>query len=74
MENSEMNGLEGRPIPMAVQPTEENVIAISTNTGVYLSNDYGNTFESLLADIPASSISFTKEEKLLVGAVAENLL
>ncbi len=63
---SEMNGIEGEPVAMAVHPSKENVIVISTDKGVFLSTDHGNQFDGLV-DRPATSLAFTKEGNLLAG-------
>lgn len=69
-EKSQMNGVSGQPAAMAVHPTLENIIVISTNEGVFLSKDYGNTFE-ILMDIAATSLAFTEGGYLFVGTIKE---
>ncbi|MBF0706563.1 hypothetical protein IQ283_08060 (plasmid) [Alkalihalobacillus hwajinpoensis] len=69
-EKSQMNGVSGQPAAMAVHPTLENIIVISTNEGVFLSEDYGNTFE-ILMDIAATSLALTEGGDLFVGTITE---
>ena len=68
---SEMKGLEGGPASIAVHQTDEKVIAIGTNQGAFLSTDYGNTFESILPNVPTSAIHFKKDNKLIVGGIED---
>jgi hypothetical protein len=44
-QQSAAQGLTSQPIQLAVHPTEANGVAIATETGLFLSTDYGNTFE-----------------------------
>ncbi|PGT84540.1 F510_1955 family glycosylhydrolase [Bacillus sp. AFS040349] len=68
---SDMNGLDGQPASIAVHSSDEKIIAIGTDQGVFLSTDFGNTFESILPGVPISSIHFTKENKLVVGGLED---
>lgn len=64
---SEMNGLKGNPISLAVHPTESSYIAISTQDGLYVSTNYGQDFTELLPGKQVSSVTFTKTGELYVG-------
>jgi len=68
---SDMKGLEGQPSAITVHPEKENIVVISTNRGVYLSKDYGNSFNNILEGTPVTSVSFTKEGKLLAGGMTD---
>lgn len=68
---SDMKGLEGQPAAIAVHPEKENIVVISTNRGVYLSKDYGNSFDNIVEGTPVTSVSFTKEGKLLAGVITD---
>ncbi|UCZ53654.1 hypothetical protein LGQ02_02315 [Bacillus shivajii] len=52
---------------IAVHPYEENVVAVGTSEGLYLSEDYGDTFEAM--DVDAPVISMTYHEDHLYAAV-----
>ncbi|MFD2216521.1 F510_1955 family glycosylhydrolase [Metabacillus endolithicus] len=68
---SDMKGLDGQPASIAVHSSDEKIIAVGTDQGVFLSTDFGNTFESILPEVPTSAIHFTKENKLMVGGLED---
>lgn len=57
-EQSRVQGISGAPIQIAVHPTESNVVALATEGGLFLSNDYGSTFTQVSQDAPISAASF----------------
>jgi len=57
-EESRAQGLSGAPIQIAVHPTEANLVALATEGGLFLSNDYGDTFTRVSQDAPITSASF----------------
>jgi heme exporter protein D len=70
-EISKLQGLNDRPSSLAVHPTNDSTVAMGTQSGVYLSNDYGNNFEKVLADRVVTSMFFNNQGKLLVGDFSE---
>ncbi|MCQ6275946.1 hypothetical protein JMM81_13440 [Bacillus sp. V3B] len=68
---SDVKGLDGQPASLAVHPSDEKIMAIGTNQGVFLSTDFGNNFERILPEVPTSAIHFTKENKLVVGGLED---
>lgn len=64
---SKLEGLSGQPTTLAAHPTEKGVVAIGTDSGVYLSKDYGNQFDVLIPNVKVTSISFSHYNTLLVG-------
>jgi hypothetical protein len=66
---SELNGFNERPTSMAVHPTEEGIVAVGTETGVYLSRDYGQNFEKVHSDLDVTSLFFNITGQLFVGGV-----
>ncbi|MFC4322396.1 F510_1955 family glycosylhydrolase [Litchfieldia salsa] len=64
---SEMKGLEGQAASIAVHQENEKIVAVGTEQGAYISNNYGNTFESIVPNVPTSAIHFTKDNTLFVG-------
>lgn len=69
---SEMNGLQGSIFSIAVHPTDEAIVALGTGEGVFLSNDFGQSFDSL-SDSPATAIAFSPAGELLAGSVSEEV-
>lgn len=64
---SEMKGVNVEPSSMAVHPFEASVLAIGTPNGVYLSKDYGNSFEQIASDEQATALFFNKQGELFIG-------
>lgn len=59
-------GLEGQSAALAVHPTQEGTMAVATSTGVFVSNDFGKTFNTIL-DTPATAVSFSQAGELFAG-------
>lgn len=57
-EQSAMQGLPGPPIQVAVHPTEANVVAMATQSGLALSTDYGDTFALVGERGPVTAVHF----------------
>lgn len=55
---SSAQGLGGNPIQIAVHPTEPGTIALATEAGIFLSNDYGDTFIRLGDTQPITAATF----------------
>ncbi|MGB7340253.1 MAG: hypothetical protein WBC91_15250 [Phototrophicaceae bacterium] len=45
--SSNAMGLAGTPISLAVHPNDSSTVAVTTERGVYLSTDYGSSFQSI---------------------------
>lgn len=59
-------GLPEDPVQIAVHPTDPAVLAVGTAAGVYISNDYGETFAPFAVDSPAAAVAFTPDGLSLV--------
>jgi hypothetical protein len=57
-EQSQAQGLGGSPAQLAVHPTLSETVAIATDTGLYLSGDYGKTFTRIGNAAPVSAVTF----------------
>lgn len=71
---SAMAGVVGKPSALAVHPTKKNIFAVGTNKGVFLSNDFGNSFQKLLPDIQVTALSFDQQGNLMVGGIKKNVV
>ncbi|WP_336788508.1 F510_1955 family glycosylhydrolase [Paenibacillus sp. MMO-177] len=69
---SESFGVEGEPAALAVHPEKENVIALGTQTGVFLSDDYGQRFEKIVPDLQVTALYFNLQGNLLVGGYVQS--
>ncbi|WP_144289428.1 F510_1955 family glycosylhydrolase [Domibacillus epiphyticus] len=67
--NSSAKNVDGQAASLAVHPKNEKSAAIGTDKGAFLSIDNGNQFEQVLSDAPVSALSYTFDEKLLVGSM-----
>lgn len=62
-------GITGQPFQIAVHPTEANIIAIATEAGLFLSDDYGNSFSRVGEEALTTAVAFHPDgQTLLIGA------
>lgn len=66
---SEMAGLRGPIFSIAVHPTNEAIVALGTSEGVFLSNDFGQTFDSV-SDSSTTAVTFSAAGHLVAGSVS----
>lgn len=59
---SKLNGLSAPASMFAVHPDKESVIAISTKEGIFLSTDYGNTFNPFSDKVETSAVTVGAED------------
>lgn len=65
---SDMQGVIGDLSVIAVHPTKNNVVAIGTSNGLFISEDAGNTFKSIETGTQITSLFYTyDDDQLLVG-------
>jgi hypothetical protein len=67
---SKLQGLNDRPSSLAVHPTNDAMVALGTEGGVYLSEDYGNNFEKIGDSKAVTSLFFNNQGELLVGTLS----
>jgi hypothetical protein len=66
-EQARLNGIAAaQPYQIAVHPTAEEIVAISTEAGVYLSRDYGNNFELIGEQEPIIAVTFDLQGQWIV--------
>lgn len=63
---SQAIGLSANPIQIAVHPTEAGTVALATETGLHISNDYGNTFTLTGDTSPVSAAAFAPDGAMLL--------
>ncbi|MCY9659474.1 hypothetical protein P5G65_23490 [Paenibacillus chondroitinus] len=61
-------GLSGEPITMSAHPTDAKTIAVGSKTGLLISTDSGNRFDTLLPQIIVSAVYFSKNGELFVAS------
>jgi hypothetical protein len=69
---SGMKGIKGQVSAIAVHPNKEEIVAIATNQGIFLSKDSGDTFKEL-SNAPTSALSFSNQGKLYAGGVSNKV-
>lgn len=67
-EASAASGLVNNPISIAIHPDEDNIVAVATQSGVYLSTDFGATFQ-MVHDTLITAVAFDTQDgdKLYFG-------
>lgn len=67
-QQSNLQGITAQPIQMAVHPTEANRVALATEGGLFLSEDYGDSFEQVGEPGVVTALTFTPNgDTLLFG-------
>ena len=61
-ENSKLKGLSSMIHSFSVHPNQSSVVAVSAKDGVYLSTDYGNTFEIFSKSLESTAITLSNED------------
>lgn len=64
-QESALRGIKSRMAQLAVHPTEANRVALATEGGLFLSSDYGDTFELIDETGPAIAAEFDPSGALL---------
>jgi uncharacterized membrane protein YciS (DUF1049 family) len=67
---SQMNGYNDEPESLAVHPDNDAIVALGSPFGLYLSRNYGDSFEQL-SDQQITSLYFTPTGKLIIGGYGQ---
>jgi hypothetical protein len=59
--HAEARGLEGKPVALAVHPTDTRMIAVASSVGLFLSTDGGDRFERLGGKVQALGVQFSQD-------------
>lgn len=57
-EQSAGRGIQGRPVQLALHPTEPGMVAVAAEGGLFLSDDYGDTFSQVGDTVPVTAAAF----------------
>ncbi|MEW9670128.1 F510_1955 family glycosylhydrolase [Ammoniphilus sp. 3BR4] len=63
---SDMNGVEGEHFVLAVHPTEESIVALGSEKGLFISKDYGQNFEKIGSN-QVTALQYNLKGDLYVG-------
>ncbi|PLR84011.1 F510_1955 family glycosylhydrolase [Bacillus sp. V33-4] len=66
-----MNGVTGTPAVIIAHPSKDGVMAVGTDNGLYISNNYGESFEAVLQDTAVKAAVFTTSDEMIVGSNQE---
>ena len=67
-QQSALQGITANPIQIAIHPTEANFVALATEGGLFISFDYGGTFEHIGEAGPVTTVAFSPNgEQLSFG-------
>lgn len=69
---SEMTGLQGPIFAIAVHPTNEAIVALGTGEGVFLSKDFGQSFDSV-SDSTTTAVAFSAKGELFAGSASDKV-
>lgn len=61
-----MDGFNDEPTALAVHPDNDNIVALGSQQGLYISKDYGERFEKI-SDIQITSLYFNPQGHLIIG-------
>lgn len=65
---SALQGINAQIVQMAVHPTETNTVALATEWGLFLSEDYGDSFVPVVGRGPATAVTFHPDgQQLFAG-------
>jgi len=70
--NSKLKGLSSTIHSFSVHPDQSSVVAVSAKDGVYLSTDYGNTFELFSKSLESTAVTFSDEDVIYASINKEN--
>lgn len=65
-QSSNVLGLTAQPTQMAVHPTQANVVGMATESGLFLSNDYANSFVLVKESGPITALTFHPDKQTLL--------
>lgn len=64
---SELKGYTGEPVALAVHPTNDALVAIGNQQGLYVSTDSGTTLNRMIAGVPVTALFFDEQGVLYAG-------
>ncbi len=67
------SGLRDVPLAMAAHPSAPGVLVVGTAAGLYLSHDYGDTFEPLAGGCAASAVTYSPDGETFLYACKDRL-
>ncbi|WP_088006475.1 F510_1955 family glycosylhydrolase [Indiicoccus explosivorum] len=68
---SQAEGLAGRLTSIAAHPEDGGVVAIGTDKGLFLSENFGKSFETV-SDMPTTAVAFTADGRLLAASTEKD--
>lgn len=69
-----MQGISGTPTAIIAHPSKKGVLALGTDEGLYLSENFGKTFELVLPEAYVSAAVFSGSDEIIVGTIDKEIL
>jgi photosystem II stability/assembly factor-like uncharacterized protein len=69
-----LKGISDQPVVLAAHPDDPKTVSIGTDQGLFVSQDFGNTFIELSLESRVSALSYNTEGSLMVGTLDGKLL
>ena len=70
--NSKLKGLSSTIHSFSAHPDQSSVVAVSAKDGVYLSTDYGNTFELFSKSVESTAVTLSNEDVIYASINKQN--
>ncbi len=69
---SKIEGFPAKPVALFAHPKENSKVAVAAADGVYLSDDYANTFKKVTKSFPATAMAFRPEGGFIAASLADD--
>jgi len=63
---AQANGISSQPIQLAVHPSDSSIVAFATQSGLYISEDFGDSFDLIDDENVATAVRFDPDGKRLI--------
>lgn len=62
-----MHGISGSPLVMSAHPSRNGTLVMGTDQGLYLSENYGDSFEPIVTDLSVGAAVFSDDDTIIAG-------
>lgn len=63
---AQANGISSQPIQLAVHPSDSSIVAFATQSGLYISEDFGDSFDLIDDENVATAVRFDPDGKRII--------
>ncbi|WP_066172537.1 F510_1955 family glycosylhydrolase [Bacillus marinisedimentorum] len=68
---SKIEGFPAKPVALYAHPQENNKVAVAAADGIYLSDDYADTFKKVTESFPATAMAFKPEGGFIAATLRD---